>query len=120
MAATRHLHRLSRRRLLAASTLSAVPFIAPPRLLAQTPASTPEPAAGPAGFGPQLYVSAAEVRFDEAFDIGVAGLQPGSEVTIRSDFTDAEGQAWSAGATWLADGYGNVWCSGSAPVIGSH
>lgn len=111
--------RITRRQLLTASTaaLSTAPFIVPTRLFAQTPSASPE--ASPVAAGPQLYVSATDVQFDEAFEIGVSGLQPGDEVTIRSSLTDGRRQDWSAEATWQADRYGYIWCSGMAPVSGT-
>ena len=112
--------RLSRRQLLAASTgtLLAAPRVAPNELLArQTPVASPD--ASPVASGPQLHISATEVQFDEAFEIGVTGLNPGDEVTIRSDFTDLGRRHWSAEATWQADSFGNIWCSGFPPVSGT-
>ena len=94
--------RLSRRQLLAAPTAALLaPTLAfPVRLFArQTPAS-------PGATGPQLHVSATAVQFDEAFEIGVTGLNPGDQVTIRSDFLDARNQTWSAEATYAAN---EVW-----------
>lgn len=119
MAAPPQSSRITRRQLLTASTaaLSTAPFITREPVFAQTPAASP--GASPVAAGPQLYVSATEVQFDEAFEIGVTGLQPGDEVTIRSDFTDSRGQDWSAEATWQADRIGNVWCSGFPPVSGT-
>ncbi len=77
------------------------------------------PAASPATNGLQLYVSATDVQFDEAFGIGVRGLDPGDDVTIRSDFTDERGRRWSAEATYLTGDPGFVDCSIQAPYDGS-
>lgn len=108
MAAARCLFRISRRRVLAATATATAavtaPLIAPSRLLAQTPAATS--AASPTATGPQLYVSATNVQFDDAFEIGVSGLDPFQEVEISSSYVDAAGKDWTAEGTSVADSCG--------------
>lgn len=108
---------LTRRQLLAASAASAVPFIAPLSLRAQTPAATPEPA--PGGFGPQLYVSDTAVQFDEPFEIGVSGLDPLQEIEVSSAYVDAAGKEWTAEGSFVADPSGVLWLSTQAPIDGT-
>ncbi len=119
MAAPHQSSRITRRQFLTGSTaaLSAAPFIVPNRLFAQPPVASLE--ASPVAAGPQLYVSSTDVQFDEAFEIGVSGLQPGDEVTIRSDFTDSFGRDWSADATYIAEGQGEIDCSSLQPISGT-
>jgi hypothetical protein len=69
--------RLTRRQFLAASTLS----LAMPTIVTTRQAT---PAASPVRDGPYLIVGATSLRYDEAFEIAVNNLEPGTEVTIRS------------------------------------
>jgi dienelactone hydrolase len=61
-----------------------------------------------------LHVSPVRVRFDEAFDIRVSGVEPGQEVTITSKFG-----GFAAEATYLADERGRVYPSGMKPIEGN-
>jgi len=102
--------RLSRRRLALGAAIFALPA---GRARAQaTPGATPVNA-------PRMYTPHLLVQADEAFDLGVIGLAPGAEVTIRSEITDIRNRTFSAEATWVADAFGQVDCARTAPVSGT-
>ncbi len=120
MAAPSQSSQNSRRQLLTASTaaLSTAPLITrEPVFARQTPVASPE--ASPVAVGPQLYVSATEVQFDEAFDIGVTGLESLQEIEISSSYVDAMGKEWTAEGTFVTDLDGNLWLAEQAPVEGT-
>jgi dienelactone hydrolase len=103
--------RLTRRQFLAASTLS----LAMPTIVTARQAT---PAASPVPDGPHLIVGATSLRYDEAFEIAVNNLEPGTEVTIRSSFIDGRARTWRAEATWIANEYRYIACSEYPPVRG--
>ena len=87
---------------------------------ALVPQSTPVATPGPdTSASPRLLVAPTAVRFDERFDVAVAGLQPRQEVTISSAFKDAMLTDWSAEASFAADAYGVVNPSAQRPINGT-
>lgn len=102
---------LSRRQFLAASSLAAT---LPAHVLAQSASPGATPVTGDAA----LQVSPHTVRYDEAFDIVITGLEPEVEVTIQSSFLDSRARTWGAEATWIADSTGTIACSQTPPIYG--
>ncbi len=70
--------------------------------------------------GVTLTATPAAALVDQPMDIRVNGLQAGEPITLHASMRDYQGRNWSANATFLADGHGEVDAAKAAPVYGSY
>lgn len=72
------------------------------------------------GLSQTLTITPDTALVDQPVAITAAGLQPGEEVTIKSDLEDGAGHMWSAEAKFAADATGKLDLTTAAPLKGSY
>ena len=71
-------------------------------------------------YGQTLTVTPAVALADQPVAITATGLQPGEEVTLKSELEDGAGHTWNAEAKFAADATGKLDLTRAAPLKGSY